>query len=213
MERFWRTDGPIIQFLTKFGQLVILTAVWMICCIPVITIGTASSSFYYAVIKSVRRDVGYPVREFFHCFKRTWKSGTLFTVIYLLWAALVYINVHYLTSEQGQSHLLMLMVYGVLVVISAAVASFLFPALSRFSVDNLKLIKMALCMALMKLPVSVVLTAVPVLLVLLVINYLPVACILFVPGVWCYASTFLIEPVLKRFYKEPEDGEKEWYDE
>lgn len=213
MERFFGVDSPLVIFLTKFGQLVILTVVWIICCIPVITTGPAMSAFYYAVMKSVRRGVGYPAREFFRSFKRTLKEGMIFTAVYLVWGVLVYVNIQYLANVPGNSHPIMLLAYAVLVVLSAALACYLFPALSRFNVKRIKLVKMALYMMLSRLPLTLVLVAVPAGLVWLCMYHLPAACLLFVPGVWCYISTFLVEPALKKFMPEPEDGEKEWYDE
>lgn len=214
MERFFGVDGPVMNFLMKFGQLVMLTVVWMICCIPVITAGSATSAFYYAVIKSVRRDVGYPVKEFFRSFKRTLKDGIFFTVFYLLWAVLVYVNVQYLANVPGGAgHLFMVIAYIVLVALSAGLACYLFPALSRFDVKRGRLVKMAAYMMLSRLPITMILAVVPVVLVWLCFYYLPVACVLFIPGVWCYCSTFLVEPALKKFMPAPEDGKKEWYDE
>lgn len=214
MERFFGADGLLVNFLTKFGQLVMLTVVWIICCIPIITIGPAVSALYYAVMKSVRKDVGYPVKEFFRSFKRTLRDGIIFTVIYLLWAVLVYVNVQYLANVPGgMSHLFMIYAYIVLVALSAGLACYLFPALSRFNVNRSRLVKMALYMTLSRFPLTVVLVAVPIGLVWLCLYHLPAACLLFVPGVWCYISTFLVEPALKKFIPEPENGEKAWYDE
>ncbi len=214
MERFFGADGPFVSFLTKFGQLVLLTVVWMICSIPVLTAGAAMSALYYAVMKSVRRDVGYPVREFFRSFKRTLKDGALFTIFYLLWALLMYVNIQYLANVSGGAdHLFMLIAYIVMTAFVLGLACYLFPALSRFDIKKSRLLKMCIYMELSRLPQTVVLAAVPIGLILLCFYYLPVACVLFVPGVWCYISTFLVEPALKKFIPEPENGEKEWYDE
>lgn len=213
MESFFKADGPLVNFLTKFGQLVMLTAVWIICCIPIITTGPAMSAFYYAVMKSVRRDVGYPVREFFRSFRRTLKDGIIFTVIYLAGAALIYVNVQYMANVPGKSHLFMLFAYIVLAAVSIGIACYLFPALSRFNVSRGRLIRMALYMALTRFPLTAVLVAAPAGLAWLCMYHLPVACLLFVPGIWCYISTFLVEPALKKFIPEPDEGEKEWYDE
>jgi uncharacterized membrane protein YesL len=203
----------VINFLTKFGQLVMLTVVWMICCIPVFTAGAATSAFYYAVTKSVRRDVGYPVREFFRSFRRTFRDGSIFTVLYLVWAALAYMNVRYLVHASGKTNLILLMAYGVLVFFSAALACYLFPALSRFDVSRTKLLKMAFYMTFSRLPQSVLLVIVSAALLWVSTHYLPIACMAFIPGVWCYGATYMIEPALKRFYPEPEEGNTEWYDE
>ncbi len=214
MKGFFSLDGPLISFLTKFGQLIIITVLWMVCCIPIITIGPSTSAFYYAVVKTIRHDVGYPTREFFRSFKRTLKDGVIFTLLYLIWAWIAYASVRYLSDNLSNVKTAVLVGYIVLVVLSLGLACYIFPALSRFDVKRMKLFKMALYMTFNRLPATVVLVAVSVVLVWLIIYHLPVACIFFVPGLWCFVSTFLIEPALKKFIPEPEEGQqKQWYDE
>ena len=48
-------DGRFMELINGFGELVMLSVAFLICCIPVVTIGPAMTSLYYAVIKSVRR--------------------------------------------------------------------------------------------------------------------------------------------------------------
>jgi hypothetical protein len=47
----------------------------------------------------------------------------------------------------------------------------------------------------------------------LLTEVLPIACILFLPGLWCYAATFPVEYVLRKYTPEPPEGEDAWYAE
>ena len=38
---FFNMDGPIFRFLNKMADLCILNLIFMICCLPVITIGAS----------------------------------------------------------------------------------------------------------------------------------------------------------------------------
>jgi len=214
MDKFFAVDGPLMNFLTKFGQLVILTVVWAVCCIPVVTIVGSSNSFYYAVIKTVRREVGYPVREFFKNFRRTLRDGLIFNVILILWAALLWFNLQIITNTEIAAIRVLYLVYFIVIALSVAWVVYLLPVLSRFNVGRFKMAKMALTMIFLQPIKTVILIAVPAGLVWLTLNYVPVACLAFIPGVWVYLSTWLIEPVLKRFMGKPkDDSNKEWYDE
>ena len=62
---------------------------WLLCCLPVITIGASSTAMYYTMVKSVRHGRGHVSREFFGAFRRNFKAATLawlvFLFLILLW--------------------------------------------------------------------------------------------------------------------------------
>ncbi|MBE5961585.1 MAG: DUF624 domain-containing protein, partial [Lachnospiraceae bacterium] len=78
-ERIFQSDGPILNVTNKVGQIVTLTFLWIIGCIPILTIGASTTAFYYSMIKTVRMERGYPTKEFFSAFRRNMKNGILFT--------------------------------------------------------------------------------------------------------------------------------------
>ena len=61
-------DNPVMSFISRLIDLFTLSLLWLLCSLPIITIGAANCSLYYAVIKSVRHQRSYPVKEFFKCF-------------------------------------------------------------------------------------------------------------------------------------------------
>ena len=120
-EHFLSVDGKFIQFMTKTGQIIILNILWLLCCLPVFTIGAATTSFYYAMVKNIRHDRGYPVTEFFSSFKRTFWSGSIITVIAGLWIGLlIYLRIVAL-SWNTESGILLSRTYIALMVVTAAV--------------------------------------------------------------------------------------------
>lgn len=59
------SDGKVVGLLNKSGEIILLNMAFLLCCLPVVTVGPALASLYYATMKSIRRERGYPVREFF----------------------------------------------------------------------------------------------------------------------------------------------------
>ena len=64
MGQLFSTDGIIYRFLNKTGNIILATILWLAGCIPVVTIGASTAAFYYVMVKSVRKDVGYVHSEF-----------------------------------------------------------------------------------------------------------------------------------------------------
>ena len=89
-EKLLSPDSTFMYLMTKAGQIIILNILWFLSCIPVVTIGTATTSLYYAMVKNIRRNRSYPTTEYFSSFKRTLGSGSILTVGSLLWLFLLY---------------------------------------------------------------------------------------------------------------------------
>ena len=58
-------DNIVFQMLGKLVDCVWVSILWVICCIPVFTIGASTTALYYTVHKSIRGDRGYTTRTFF----------------------------------------------------------------------------------------------------------------------------------------------------
>lgn len=76
-------NSKIMSTLLSVTDAVVLGILWLVCCIPVITAGAASTAFYYAYNKSICRKMGYAWREFFRSFKSNFKQATKIWLIVL----------------------------------------------------------------------------------------------------------------------------------
>lgn len=74
-------DNKIFGALGKAVDCVILSVLWLVCCIPVITIGASSTALYYTVHKSIRGNRGYTTKNFFSAFKDNFKPATLSWIV------------------------------------------------------------------------------------------------------------------------------------
>ena len=75
MSGLFRYDGPVVTFFMKLGDMIILHVLWLLCCLPVVTIGPATVAAHYVALKLVR-DEGRSVRQmFFKSFKRNMRQG------------------------------------------------------------------------------------------------------------------------------------------
>ena len=51
MNRLFNIDNPIMQFISKIFDLVMLNLIFVLSCIPVITVGASLSALYYVSLK------------------------------------------------------------------------------------------------------------------------------------------------------------------
>ena len=186
-------DGRFMELMNGFGELVMLSVVFLICCIPVVTIGSAVTSLYYAVIKSVRRGRGTPL------------------ALYIGYREAVAMNEAAAAGMVDYDGKVFATVYMILGVLLMAVSAYIFPVLSRFTMKTVNMWKLAFVMAIRYIPVTAAVIAGTAAIIWLQIYVLPIPCIAFVPGCWCFIVTFMMEKVLLHYMPEPAKGEEAWY--
>lgn len=210
-EKVFGPDSTLFNIMTKVGQVIMLNIVWLLSCLPVFTIGTATTSLYYAMMKSIRRNRSYPIKEYWASFKRTFVSGSILTVALGIWLLLLYYLRTIALGQGTQSGEMMSRMYLTLMVITAALMIYLFPVLSRFTMKLSGIVKLAFVMMIRYAGYTILILAGTGLLVWLWIFYLPIPTILFLPGLWCYICTFMIEKALRKYMPAPDENTDAWY--
>jgi uncharacterized membrane protein YesL len=204
-------ESSLMYYMTKAGWVIILNIVFLISCLPVFTIGTAVTSFYYAMMKSIRRDRSYPLLEYWSSFKRTFVKGSMVTVGTGIWISLIWYlwNISAVSGEE--TGLFLQKFYTGLLVVTGAILIYLFPVMSRFTMKLSSMVKLSFVMAVRFLPYTAILLAGLLLLVFVWFRYLPIPMIFVWPGAFCFAGTFLMEKALRKYMPAPAPGEDAWY--
>ncbi len=217
MGNLFSMDNPIFSFLGKACDVIILSLLWCVLCIPIVTIGPNNTAMYYAAVKVIRRERGYLFREFFKSFKLNFKKafivGLLLTVSYialgfdLIWA----------WSNLKNGGTMASVIFGIFVAISFLVVGFslyVFPILSRFEMTIKQLVKASLFMAMRHLPSTVamlIITAAGILAV-----YIIPILFFIIPGSVVIMNSLLMERIFKKYMpkaelEEENSGKDEWY--
>ena len=65
------------MFLRNLWDLMILNFLWLLCSLPLITLGPATCGLYRVALKLARKEAVYPVKDFFRAFRDGLKQGTV----------------------------------------------------------------------------------------------------------------------------------------
>lgn len=188
-----------------------LSVIYIVCCLPIFTIGTATTSLYYSTVKCIRRDRSSLVKEFFGSFRRTFAKGSISSLIIIATLAILFYGRVYSLSLESNHGSRMALLYLILMILVGVVAMYLFPVLSRFQMKLSMMWKLAFVMSIRFFPITVALVVGSVGLVYLFIWFLPAPCILFVPGLWCLVISFMMEKALLHYMPKPKEDEDAWY--
>lgn len=70
-------NSPLWRFMDRVLHLLWLNLLWLLCSLPVITIGASTTALYSVTLKYVKDQEGYMTREFFRAFKENFVQATL----------------------------------------------------------------------------------------------------------------------------------------
>lgn len=209
---FFDPEGKLVSFVTKVGELILLNLIWLLTCIPIVTIVPATTSFYYAVIKSIRRDRGTPIREYFKSFKRVLLKGIIIELILGVWViALLFGRNYFLMTGSNEGFNLLQFMYDFLLGFTAVYTLYLIPAFSRFEMSIFKLFKLNFVMVIRFIYLSIPLAIMVAASIYLMIRFIPWVLICLFPGFIVFVSTFLVEPALVKYTPAPTEEEDAWY--
>lgn len=208
-------DSRLFQFLVRVCDLVLLSLLWVVCSLPVITLGASTAALYYAAMKLVQQRGDGAVSMFFHSFRQNLRPSLPVTLILLFVAYMLYLDYLLLSPRFGGSGvfhglcILALLVY-------AMEASFVFPVLAKFQCTTRQVFRNALYIALSHPTVAVMVTTlhlIPLWLVYAHLDWLDALqplLVLFGPGLTAYLNATALVRVFRPYLpaeQQQEDGE------
>lgn len=167
-------DSKFIQYVNKLADLMIVNVLTLVCCLPIITIGSSLTAMHSVVMKIYRNEEHYVAKLFFKAFKENFKRSTAIWLIYLAVFALFLLDMTIFTqSGLGVSKFLE---YGLYVVIIMGALSFVwvFILQSRYENKVTTMIKNAILIGVTRPFRSILMVLVACIPTLIVLVYAPI---------------------------------------
>ena len=121
MTRKNKLASSLGAFLRVLCDLMVLNVLWLICCIPVITVGPATSALCCVSLKLARGEPTATVRTFFEALKQNFVQALLLGLIGLAGFAVAVVDWLFALSQQGSLRTLYFVVG---VIVSAVVLAY-----------------------------------------------------------------------------------------
>lgn len=124
-------DSPLYKFMLTLKDLFLLNMMWLLCSIPIVTMGAATTAAYTITLKMVSDEEGYIIRPFWKEFKANIKKGSILGVIALAAAYAMYIDFQlFHVAEKYNVMFLIVGVVGVFLLFMHTI--YAFPLLARY---------------------------------------------------------------------------------
>jgi len=168
LKNLW--NSPLMQKLGMLTNLVVLNLLWLLCCIPVVTAGAATTALYHTVFQYLTHQDEAIFRPFFRAFRQNFKQATLLWLPMLALLALLIFDGLYTAANGGG---FLLTVFIVASVVLFLLMTHIFPMAARFRMTAGALLRTAFSLTVLHLPST---------LLMAVLNVLPVIVLLFTPA-------------------------------
>ena len=147
----------------KLGDIIIANLLFILCSIPLITIGPALTALYHCTLRSIKGNNPGTVKTFFRAFKESFRQSVLVWILFLVILAVLVLNIRFLLSQDSSAS--QMLVYLSMAVTAFAVIGFLyiFPVITAFSNSLKNLLRNSYIFAFMHFPSTILIAVVTIL--------------------------------------------------
>jgi uncharacterized membrane protein YesL len=171
----FKYDSAVSNILSKMWDFFILNIMWVICSLPLVTLGNATTAMYYSLIKMNRKEDYGTTKMFLHSFAQNLKQGCCLTIIFLLTGIVWYFGIQTYSTIGGLFGKIAMVVLSVALIIWGILFSYVFPLLAQFDNTIKNTIKNAFIISISNLDKTLIIT---------VLNLIPLILFLEIPYIF-----------------------------
>lgn len=204
--KLFNPDSRIMIFLSRVADLVILNILWLVCCVPVVTIGASTTAMYHVIRHWQKDSVSSIMRDFFQSFKEDFKQATPVYLILLIPTVAVVMNAMLIFNPENSAAVpsYLLVIWFISALILLFISSFVYPVMAFFADSIFKTLRNAMVLALANLPRTILISGLnllPVILLFVNLSFFLQSSIfwLLIGGALvAYLNMSILKPVFKK---------------
>lgn len=184
MKGIFGYDGVLYRITERIGNLILLNLLYLICCIPIVTIGPATIALHYVTLKYAEKTEDRVWAPFFHSFRQNLKQGIIVGLISTVIGAFLAFDLSYIYQIASNE-----MTFNKFILVAVALASivylmaitYVYPLLARFDNSLRQMFRTTIILAIRHLPATVCMT---------IIAAAPILLLFYTPTSFLIALTF-----------------------
>lgn len=207
-------DSKFSQLFLKLSYACWLNMMWMICSLPIITIGASTTALYSVTLKIADETESNITRQFIHAFRGNFKQSTRLWILLLIAGLLIggdfYVVMHMRSMSTGIMAIIWTLNLALLIAVSiiyVVVLIYIFPLIARFENTDQAMLKNSLLIGIHYLFCTIVVAAIHfVMFYAVVAVFTPL--ILFGEGLCALLSSYMLINVFRVISYRPEEDEQ-----
>lgn len=149
-------ENSFFSFIGSIGNFIMLNLLFVLCSIPLVTIGASYTALYYTMFKITEDDTLQITKDFFHSFKENLKQSTIIHIILTVIGAFILFDLAATLQLFSQSAVMkaLFCVFFCLTLVYLFIATYTYPILAKFSNSTKNTFKNAGLLSIANLPVT-----------------------------------------------------------
>ncbi len=196
-------DNGIFKIVDKLISIIILSVMWFIGSLPIITIGVSTTALYYVSTKQVSDREGYITKDFIKSYKMNFKQGiTVFLILFLI-SGISYTNIviiNKILELRTMWYILFMTQQYIILLECLIVGIYIFPLLARYDLATKELFKTAFFLGHKNIVITLILLI--LLALLIVISVYSYLVYMMLPSIYIYFSSHFIVYVFRKYNKD-----------
>lgn len=149
----FRSDSVLMRLLDRIGTLIILNGLFLLCSLPIVTVGAAGTALFTVTLREARGDTRSITSGFFSAFRKNFAKATLLWLFILLSSSVFVVDLA-LFSKLGAPRIFRILLY-VAGVFFLLMLPYLLPLQARFENSLHRTMRNALALGIAKLPATI----------------------------------------------------------
>lgn len=199
--------NPVLDFINTLCNFIALNILFLITCLPVITIGSALASLYYVTIREARGEYGYLIRPYLREFRRNLKTGTLaFAILSFIGAVLLFSLAFWYSLGTTLSAAITGLIV-IALIVWLFIFTYTFPLIGRFEDTAVRSLKNAFCLMMSNIKATLWLLLIYVVTLSLCFFLAPMKLLMVLFGFAfiAYCQSYVLKNVFEPYEKVQED--------
>ena len=209
MGKIFNINNPFWTFMGKLVDVVVLHFIWLVCCLPIVTIGPSTIALYYALLKDTRDEGAHYVKDFFKSFKQNMKQGIVLGLIMLIFGALLTFSIQfYLRLESTSLAITVVKALAILVaLLYLMLLQYVFALLARFDNTVKRTIQNAFVFSIRYIGWTILMIIILVAYIFVVLWFMFIP--LMIPGyaLVVFLDCYILNHIFKPYIKDPDAEE------
>ncbi|MCL2500776.1 MAG: DUF624 domain-containing protein [Defluviitaleaceae bacterium] len=204
MREFFGLEGPFNKYGGMIADMVLVSLMWLLFCLPIITIGASTTAMFYVTTRRIADREGYITSDFWFAFKNNMRKATILWLIIFVVLVLLFMNLLLLTNEEvtfeGGIFGIVLPAQLVFLFMISIMSVYIYPLMARFDMGLVQVVKSAFYMSVRHFLTSVCCVVMAVAAFFLFLRFPPL--ILVAPGLYAWLASYMIMKVFKKYRPE-----------
>lgn len=197
MRNILSPEAPVMIFITRLAYSAYLSILWLICCIPLVTVGAATTALFTVTLKMVKNEEGNVTSQFFHAFKDNFKQSTIVWLILFAVGAILAVDGYALYHLRFDNAFwtFLTAVYVLVLVAYAIITMYIYPLMAHFDNTIPAMFRNSIMIGMRFLICTAIMAAIYFAMACIIINILtPI--IVFAEGLCAFFCSYLLSNVL-----------------